>query len=65
MTIDIEKLKNDLKNELLGAYYGAGFGGPLIESFKLDSMTPEEIVNLAIRYGFNLENYEINNQKER
>ena len=46
MTIDIEKLKNDLKNELLGAYYGASFGGTLIESF-------------------NLENYEINNQKER
>ena len=65
MTIDIEKLKNDLKNELLGAYYGAGFGGALIESFNLDNMTPEEIVNLALRYGFNLENYEINNQKER
>lgn len=65
MTIDIEKLKNDLKNELLGAYYGAGFGGTLIESFNLDNMSPEEIVNLALRYGFNLEDYEINNQKER
>ena len=65
MTIDIEKLKNDLKNELLGAYYGAGFGGALIESFNLDNMSPEEIVNLALRYGFNLENYKINNQKER
>ena len=65
MTIDIEKLKNDLKNELLGAYYGAGFGGALIESFNLDNMSPEEIVNLALRYGFNLEIYEINNQKER
>ena len=65
MTINIEKLKNDLKNELLGAYYGAGFGGALIESFNLDNMSPEEIVNLALRYGFNLENYKINNQKER
>ena len=48
MTINIEKLKNDLKNELLGAYYGASFGGALIESFDLDNMSPEEIVNLAL-----------------
>ncbi len=59
MTIDIESLREDLKNNCLGAFYGAGFGGALIESFTIDKMTPEELINTAIKYGIDLHNYEV------
>ena len=59
MTIDIESLKRDLKYELQGAFYGAGFGGALIESFQIDNMTDEQIKDLAKRYGITPEDYEI------
>lgn len=65
MTINIDALKEDLKNELQGAYYGGSFGGALIESFQLDTMSNEELIKTAIRYGFNLENYEITPKKGR
>ena len=39
MTIDIESLREDLKNNCLGAFYGAGFGGALIELFTIDKIT--------------------------
>ena len=34
--IDIEKLRKDLRDESLGAYFGGGFGASLIESFDID-----------------------------
>lgn len=63
MKIDIESLKEDLKNELQGAFYGGGIGGALIESFQVDTMTEEEIIDLAIRYGINIENYTLEDKK--
>lgn len=35
MKIDIEKLREDLKNDSLGAFFGGGFGGALIEASDL------------------------------
>ena len=65
MIIDMDALKQDLKNELLGAFYGGGFGGALIESFQIDKMEDEKIIELALRYGLKLENYQIEDRQRR
>lgn len=60
MEIDIDRLREDLKNEALGAFYGGGFGGALIESFQIDSASDEELIHIAQEIGINLEKYIIN-----
>lgn len=65
MIIDMDSLKQDLKNELLGAFYGGGLGGALIESFQIDKMEDEKIIELALRYGLKLENYQIEDRQRR
>ena len=64
--IDIESLGNDLKNESLGAFYGGGFGGALIESFQIDKASPEELIRIANKMHINIEDYIIYpNQRRR
>ena len=55
--LDIDRLRCDMKNESLGAYFGGGFGGALMESFDVDKATPEKLVEMAQRQGIHLENY--------
>ena len=45
--IDIDRLREDLRSEDLGAYFGGGFGGALMEAFDVDRATPEELVQIA------------------
>ena len=40
VTIDVERLRDDLCNEGLGAYFRGGFGGVLMGAFDMDSATP-------------------------
>ena len=47
VTIDIERLREDLRSDDLGAYIGGGFGGALMEAFDIDNATPEELVKIA------------------
>lgn len=58
MTIDIEKLRENLKQECYGAYFGGGFGGALLESFDIEKASPEELIAIAQRNGFDLSDYE-------
>lgn len=57
VTIDIERLREDLRSDDLGAYIGGGFGGALMEAFDIDSATPEELVQIAQDRGVDLQNY--------
>ena len=57
VTIDIERLRDDLRSEDLGAYFEGGFGGALMEVFDIDSATPEELVQIAQDKGFDLQRY--------
>lgn len=57
--IDIERLRDDMKDECLGAYYGGGFGGALNESFDIDCATPDRLVQMARQQGINLRKYEV------
>ncbi len=58
MTIDVEKLREDLKQECYGAFFGGGLGGALIESFDIGRASPEELVKIAEDKGIDLGKYE-------
>ncbi len=59
ITIDVERLRSDMRNECMGAYFGGGFGGALTESFDVDSASPEKLVQMARQQGINLRNYQV------
>ena len=56
MNIDIEKLRNDLIDYLGTAYY-SGYGIAIVEISEIENASAEKIIELAQKYGFNLENY--------
>ncbi len=58
MKIDIEKLREDMKQDCYGAYFGGGFGGALMESFDVEKASPEKLVEMAKnKRGIDLGNY--------
>lgn len=57
MTINIEKLREDLKQECYSAFFGGGFGGALMESFDLARASPEELVEIAEEKGVDFRKY--------
>lgn len=58
ITIDVDKLKKDLIDECEAAFFGGGFGGALIESFDLERMSPEKLVQYAIDQGIDIRRYQ-------
>ena len=58
MTIDIEKLRRDLKSESLGAFFGGGFGAAISDMTDLDTATPEQLIRIAGRYSIDISDYE-------
>ena len=44
ITIDVDALREDMKNECLGAFFGGGFGGALVEAGDIDRLSDEELV---------------------
>ena len=63
--IDINKLKQDLKDYYEAAYFTLGYGAALMDSFNLDNLSDEEIINKAIDNVINLENYIVNNSNKK
>lgn len=63
--IDINKLKQDLKDYYEAAYFTLGYGAALMDSFDFDNLSDEEIINKAIDNGINLEQYIINNSNKK
>lgn len=59
ITIDIDRLRDDMRDECLGAYFGGGFGAALIESFDVDRATLEKLVEMAQNQGIDLRRYKI------
>ena len=58
ITIDVDRLRDDMRDECLGAYFGGGFGAALIESFAVDRATPEKLVEMAQNQGIDLRKYQ-------
>lgn len=59
MEIDLDALREDLKRECYGAFFGAGIGEALMESYDVDCASPYELMEMAHRWGVNLEEYKI------
>ena len=59
MMIDIDKLREDIKQECYGAYFGGGFGGALMESFNIESASPQKLVEIAEKKGIDLRKYAV------
>ena len=57
MVIDIEQLREDMKEDCYGAYFAGGFGAALVESFDVDRASPEELIEIAKRKGIDLRRY--------
>ena len=62
--IDINKLKQDLKNYYEAAYFTLGYGAALMDSFDLDNLSDEEIISKAAENGVDLEQYIKNNSNK-
>ena len=56
--IDVDRLRRDMKNDSLGAFFGGGFGGAFIESLDIDRASDEKIVEMAQRKGIDLRKYQ-------
>ena len=63
--IDINKLKQDLKDYYESAYFTLGYGAALMQSFEIDNLSDEEIINKAIENGLNIENYILNSSNKK
>ena len=63
--IDINKLKQDLKDYYEAAYFTLGYGAALIDSFDLNNLSDEEIISKAAENGVDLEQYIINNSNKK
>ena len=56
--IDYDALREGLEDELLGAAFGGGFGGALMEAADLDDLSDEELLDIVRRNGIDPEDYE-------
>ena len=59
ITIDVDKLRKDMREDCLGAFFGGKFGGALIEAGNIDRASDEELVEMAQRKGINLRDYQV------
>ena len=57
ITIDVDRLRDDMRNESYGAYFGGGFGGALIEAFDVERASGEKLVEMAIQQGIDIRKY--------
>lgn len=58
ITIDIDRLRKDIKDDYLGAYFCGGFQGALMESFVIEKAAPEKLVEIAQKQGIELRSYQ-------
>ena len=54
ISIDVEALREAVKNECCAAAFGGGFGGALMEAFDADRARPQELVDMAQRWGIDV-----------
>lgn len=59
ITIDVDELRNDLREDSLGAFFGGGFGGALVEAGEIERASAEELVELVQRRGIKLRDYQV------
>lgn len=56
MNIDFDKLRDDLIN-YFGTAMVSGFGMAVVDLTKVENASDEELIDIAIKCGFNLNDY--------
>ena len=57
-SIDVDRLRDDMESESLGAFFGGGFGGALMEASDIRRASDEELIKMAQRQGIDLDDYQ-------
>ncbi len=57
--LDIDALRDDLKNEDLGAFFGGGFGGALMEAMDIAKASDDDVIKIAQDKGIDLNRYDV------
>jgi hypothetical protein len=55
--IDTEKLRKDMRDDSLGAYFGGGFGGALNNAGEIEHASTSKLIDMAQKQGINLDKY--------
>lgn len=55
--IDYERLREDLFRESMGAAFGGGFGGALIQAEEIKKLPRDKLLEYARKEGININNY--------
>ena len=61
----IEDLRQKLINDLEPAFFVGGFGGAMLEIEEIKKATPEELIEIARRHGYQIEIEEKDNKPKR
>lgn len=59
IVINVDKLRRDLSDDSLGAFFGGGFGGALIEAIDIERASDEQIVEIARKRGIDFRKYQV------
>ena len=62
MEIDVDRLRDDLKEYFTGAYFCAS-PVALVDLIEVESMTDDKIIQIALQNGFDLDDYTIDANK--
>ena len=57
-SIDVDRLREDMESESLGAFFGGGFGGAFIEASDIRNASDDELIEMARRKGIDLDDYQ-------
>lgn len=61
--IDYNRLRSDLINFFESAYFAGGFGAALMDLEDVKRASDDELIEIAIRNGFNIDKYKIYRSK--
>lgn len=59
VTIDVEALRSAVRDECYGACFGGGIGPALFEAFDADRASPQELADMARRWGVDPLDYRV------
>ena len=59
MTIDVDALREAVREECSAAFFGGGIGPALLEAFDAERASPQELIDMAQRWGIDPLRYRI------
>lgn len=54
VTINVETLREAVKQECYGACFGGGFGGGMVEASDIEYASPQQLADIAVQMGIDI-----------